>query len=412
MRTQFSLRDRAHVLAWVGPFVGAFVVVMGCCTAPAFAEEPAPVTEVRAASTQVDSSSSARLSVLNGGEARGETSPATANNQAPFARTDLNDGVWLFLVDEDDDADDDDDQDDVVAERFRLGHLSNRARPLAGDFDGDGDAEFVLFVDGEWFVDYNGNGRWDDGDMYVRLGDKDDQPVVGDWDGDGKDDVGVFGPNNSPVREKNQATAGLPDADNKQASETKVAANDNATAADKPALPKRVLQKTAAGDQQSGEVDYVLIFDGRQGVPLAGDFNGDGVDTLAVFDNGRWFIDVDGDGRLSDADFTAEFGKAGDLPFVADFDGDGIDQIGVFRDGVWFVDSNNNRQLDDEDLTFKLGAAGDRPAPADLFGTGKDVAATYRPRAVDEASAAALPSEIAAPKLNAEPQATTEKQVD
>jgi serine-aspartate repeat-containing protein C/D/E len=407
MRTKFSLRGRAHVLDWVGPFVGALAVVAGYCTAPAVADEPANSPDL-AAKTPADPSSSARLSVLNGGEAGGESKPATASdNQAPFARTDLNDGAWLFLVDEDDA---DDDEDEIVAESFRLGHLSDRARPLAGDFDGDGDAEFVLFVDGEWFVDYNGNGRWDEGDLYVRLGDQDDQPVVGDWDGDGKDDVGVFGPNKS-AGDQGQATAGLPDAENKQAIETKDTANNTATAG-KSAVPNRQLQKTSTGDVQNGEVDYVLIFDGRQGTPLAGDFNGDGVDTLAVFDNGRWFIDVDGDGRLSDVDFTAEFGKTGDLPFIADFDGDEIDEIGVFRDGVWFVDSNNNRQLDDQDQTFKLGAAGDRPAPADLFGNGKDVAATYRPRATDETSAASLPREIDAPKLNAEPQSTTEKQAD
>ena len=26
-----------------------------------------------------------------------------------------------------------------------------------------------------------------------RMGNHEDQPVVGDWDGDGKDDIGVFG---------------------------------------------------------------------------------------------------------------------------------------------------------------------------------------------------------------------------
>lgn len=411
MRTQFSLRGRAHFLAWPVPLVGAFAVMVGCC-APALADEPSPTSNDEAtAKSPAEPSSSARLSVVNGGEARGGNSPATSSEQqAPFARTDLNDGVWLFLVDEDDEVasdetakgEDDDDGDEIVAERFRLGHLSNRARPLAGDFDGDGDTEFVLFLDGEWFVDYNGNGRWDEGDLYIRLGDKDDQPVVGDWDGDGKDDVGVFGPHNSTDGAKNQATAGLPDAENNQASGNKVS-DENAD--DKPALPQRVLQKTAAGQPQASEVDYVLIFNGRRGIPLAGDFNGDGVDTLAVFDNGRWFVDVDGDGRLSDADFTAEFGKEGDLPFVADFDGDGIDSIGVFRDGVWFVDSNNNRQLDDQDQTFKLGATGDRPAPADLFGNGKDVPATYRSRSTGETTAAA---DTEGPNL----QPTDEKQAE
>jgi hypothetical protein len=417
------VRGCAHVLNRLGRAAAALTVAVVCDATTLLADEPNAVStdhvDSAAAKDSAASSSCARLSVLNGGEKRGEANEApTAAKPAPFSRTDLNDGVWLFLVDEEDDAeldgasekkdDADDGEDDevLVAERFRLGHLSDRARPLAGDFDGDGDAEFVLFLDGEWFIDYNGNGQWDQDDMYIRLGDKDDQPVVGDWDGDGKDDVGVFGPNDSQnEKNKNQATAGLPDAENKQASESKADRTKLRSADDKTALPNRVLQKTAGGNVQSGAVDYVLVFDGRRGVPLAGDFNGDGVDTLAVFDDGRWFVDVDGDGRLSDADFTAEFGKAGDLPFVADFDGDGIDQIGIFRDGVWFVDSNGNRRLDDEDVTFKLGAAGDRPAPADLFGNGKDVAATYRPRATDEPSTTAEKKAEAAESSSAQKSA-------
>ena len=50
------------------------------------------------------------------------------------------------------------------------------------------------FLDGEWFIDINGNGRWDEEDIWLKLGTKGDQPVVGDWDGDGKDDIGIFGP--------------------------------------------------------------------------------------------------------------------------------------------------------------------------------------------------------------------------
>src|SRR5207249_4851431 len=46
----------------------------------------------------------------------------------------------------------------------------------------------------EWFIDLNGNGVWDEGDLWAKLGTDRDRPVVGDWDGDGKDDIGIFGP--------------------------------------------------------------------------------------------------------------------------------------------------------------------------------------------------------------------------
>jgi len=395
MRTQFSLRGRAHAQTganvrtnvqgsfktWTHRLTGALLLALACSVSPALADEPADAADD---SEHASQSSCARLSILNGGEPRGDQGDeALADKHGAFSRTDLNDGVWLFLVEEETDADDadtdsdaDTDEQPLTSDQFRLGNVSDRARPLAGDFDGDGESEFALYLDGDWFIDFNSNGEWDENDLFIRLGSKDDQPLVGDWDGDGKDDIGVFGRHNAQDgKHTERATAGLPDAENKQAS----VANNGDTP-----RPIRLLQKTASGNFRAEQVDYVLIYDDLDGIAVAGDFNGDGVDTVAVFENGQWFIDADGDGQPSDADLTGEFGQAGDLPFVADFNGDGIDEIGVFRNGVWFVDTNNNQRLDDEDLSFKLGAPGDRPAPADIRGVGKDAAAVYRARTANE----------------------------
>ena len=66
--------------------------------------------------------------------------------------------------------------------------------PVAGDFNGDGKSEVGFFKDGHWFIDLNGNGVWDAGDLWARLGRRGDRPVTGDWDGDGKTDIGIYGP--------------------------------------------------------------------------------------------------------------------------------------------------------------------------------------------------------------------------
>jgi hypothetical protein len=68
------------------------------------------------------------------------------------------------------------------------------AIPVVGDFNGDGKDEIGIFYKGEWFLDLNGNGRWDAEDLWAKLGSDQDKPVTGDWDGDGKDDIGIYGP--------------------------------------------------------------------------------------------------------------------------------------------------------------------------------------------------------------------------
>jgi serine-aspartate repeat-containing protein C/D/E len=184
------------------------------------------------------------------------------------------------------------------------------ATPLVGDFNGDGRTEIGLYLDGEWLIDSNDNGRWDDEDVTINLGTRSDQPVVGDWNGDGRDDIGVFGPHD-------------------------------------------------AG-------------------PVAGDFSGQGRDSIGVFKNGRWQLDLDGDGKLTSSDPTTTFGQSGDVPIVGDFDGDGRDEIGVFRNGQWIIDSNHNGRIDAADKVFELGGAGDLPVVGDFDGDGVDEPGLYR----------------------------------
>jgi hypothetical protein len=51
-----------------------------------------------------------------------------------------------------------------------------------------------VFSNGQWAVNYNGNGQWDGPsvDRATALGQAGDVPVVGDWNGSGLAKVGVF----------------------------------------------------------------------------------------------------------------------------------------------------------------------------------------------------------------------------
>ncbi|CDH43595.1 putative Integrins alpha chain [Candidatus Contendobacter odensis Run_B_J11] len=72
--------------------------------------------------------------------------------------------------------------------------------PVAGNWNGGSKAGVGVFRAGTWYLDYNGNGRWDgcqqDGGqdlcLYGSFGQAGDLPAAGDWNGDGKAKVGVF----------------------------------------------------------------------------------------------------------------------------------------------------------------------------------------------------------------------------
>jgi List-Bact-rpt repeat protein len=71
--------------------------------------------------------------------------------------------------------------------------------PLVGDWNGDGTDKIGAFRPslGQWFLDVNGNGKWDGSPKDTILGPfglLGDRPIVGDWDGNGKTKIGVFRP--------------------------------------------------------------------------------------------------------------------------------------------------------------------------------------------------------------------------
>ncbi len=113
------------------------------------------------------------------------------------------------------------------------------------------------------------------------------------------------------------------------------------------------MKLTAKGRMRSDVIDHVFLYGTAGDQPVAGDWNGDGIDTVGVFRNGNWKLDVDGNGRWTDVDLNLQFGEIGDLPVVGDFNGDGIDDLAIFRDGVLYIDANGNRRLDSNDLIVK-----------------------------------------------------------
>ena len=68
---------------------------------------------------------------------------------------------------------------------------------------------------------------------------------------------------------------------------------------------------------------------------MPGDYDGDGIDNLAIFrpSNGNWYIE--GIGRIV-------WGSPGDTPVPGDYDGDGTIDVGVLRtnNGKWYIEGS------------------------------------------------------------------------
>ncbi len=256
------------------------------------------------------------------------------------------------------------------------------AKQLAGDFNGDGRDELALFKDGEWLLDMNGNGEWDPGDMWLRLGTRGDLPIIGDWDGDGKDDIGIYGPEWSGDEERLAIESGLPNPDNRYSTRPKNLAetsrDEEAIEEDSNLEHRRLMQRSALGQGRSDAIDHVFRFGGDNMQPVAGDFNGSGISAIGVFRDGKWRLDLDGDGRFdSQRDAIFEFGQAGDIAIVGDFNGDGLDEIAIVRGNQVITDSNGNGRLDATDRVFEIEGDGDGVVVGDFDGDEVDEAAFY-----------------------------------
>ncbi|MDP1562777.1 MAG: SdrD B-like domain-containing protein [Pirellulaceae bacterium] len=246
-------------------------------------------------------------------------------------------------------------------------------KPLVGDFNGDGLDQIAIFKDGYWFIDSNGNGTWDKDDLMIRLGNEDDQPVVGDWDGDGKADIAIFGPQWQGDEYAISREPGLPDRENHRYTRPK----NIPPVIEEAVEGSRVLKQGVVGRNRADVIDHVFSFGQEGDIAISGDFNGDGITQIGVFNNGAWTIDSNGDGRLDIRDQRFQFGQSGDIPVVGDFDGDGISDLAVYRDGRWYIDTNGNRQLDAADRVFEMKGEG-YPVAGDFNGDGKDTPVLYQ----------------------------------
>lgn len=193
------------------------------------------------------------------------------------------------------------------------------------------------------FVDRS-TGEWRGADDFY-FGSPGDQPLVGDWDCDGYLTPGAYRSSDGFV----------------------------------------YLRDTS--DTGPADIRFFLGIDGD--IALAGDFDGDGCDTVSIYrgSEGRVYIanTLGADQGFFAADASYYFGHPGDAPFAGDFDGDGIDTVGLHRGTTGFVYFTNDVMPDFAATThrsFFYGDPGDRINVGDWDADGIDSVVIMRDGAV------------------------------
>ena len=200
---------------------------------------------------------------------------------------------------------------DANIPNFGLG-LPN-AQAVVGDWNGDGKKEIGVFSNGSWYLDKNGNGQWDGTptDIYIPnfgAGLPGAQAVVGDWNGSGTTKVGIFY-NGSWYLDKN------------------------------------------GNGVWDGTPTDIYIPNFGAGLPgaqaVVGDWNGNGTTKVGVFYNGSWYLDKNGNGVWDGPSFDTYVpnfgvGLVGAKAVVGDWNKSGISKIGLFANGSWYLDKNGN----------------------------------------------------------------------
>ncbi len=120
----------------------------------------------------------------------------------------------------------------------------------------------------------------------------------------------------------------------------------------------------------SGAAHATVTYGPADATPLAGDWNGDGVDTIG-YRSGQRFHLRNSNSAGADA-YDVSFGRTSDTPVVGDVDGDGDDDIGVRRGDDFFFETN--LPSNGATTTFTVGAleAADQVIMGDWNNDGAD----------------------------------------
>jgi hypothetical protein len=131
----------------------------------------------------------------------------------------------------------------------------------------------------------------------------------------------------------------------------------------------------------SGPADYSFDLTSQQpgDLPVSGDWNGDGVDTVGFYRPTTASFYLRNSNSSGPADIVFAFGSSEDRPVAGDWNEDGIDTIGVYRpsNGVFYL--RNFNSSGPPQYQFAYGNTEDLPIAGDWNNSGTDTIGLYRP---------------------------------
>ncbi len=247
--------------------------------------------------------------------------------------------------------------------------------PIAGDWNGNGTDTIGLFdPDSD-----DGTSTFGNGEFYLRnansagpndiaafaFGAEGSQPLVGDWNGNGTDTIGVYDPQLSIFNLRNTNDGGQPDAAVIGFGGAQLALPSGslawiAIAGDwngpdsPPPPPAPTLPGTTVGvfdptgnaifptpggtylrnSLFPGPADvgpFAISGTGSNWLPIAGDWDNNNTDTVGGYDPATATFNLRNDNSSGAPDVTFAFGSPNLLPIAGDWDNDGTDTVGVYN---------------------------------------------------------------------------------
>ncbi|MDF3128820.1 VCBS repeat-containing protein [Kiritimatiellaeota bacterium B1221] len=263
--------------------------------------------------------------------------------------------------------------------------------PVPGDYDGDGIDDVVVYQpsSGEWFIYPMSN----EGPLFLQWGDASMIPVPGDYDGDGAFDLALYQQTTGQwyIRSLNDGPPITFGQNWGDAGMDPVSGDFNGDGVYDLAVYQRqtgnwYIRSLGAIGPGNPPITFGQNWGDAGMAPVSGDFNGDGVYDLAVYQrqSGNWFIRSLGPIGPSNPPITfgQNWGGPDMDPVSGDYNGDGVSDLTAYQRGTgnWFSRSLGPVGPGYPPLTFgqNWGDASMTPVPGDYNGDGGNDLAVYQ----------------------------------